>query len=161
MSRIYEGGADLLAAELEIMGDPQFVIQDEAFGSDAHSDHFSPNGSVSTHRDPIIQINIFTPSDIASDGTITPTSKATRSVGPAGRYTEDYTVVNKGVSVFSGRYRVLFITSSFDGNVFTQKLSLVKITDEDKDHVITSSQEASNTVLYSTFTDEIGRGVTP
>ena len=161
MSRIYEGGADLLSAELEIMGDPQFIIQDEAFGSDAHSDHFSPNGSVSTHRDPIIQINIFTPSDIASDGTISPTSKATRAVGPGGAFREDYTVVNKGVSVFSGRYRVLTIQSTFDGNTFTQTLNLVKITDEDKDHVITSSQEASNTVLYSTFTDEIGRGVTP
>jgi len=161
MSRIYEGGADLLSAELEIMGDPQFIIQDEAFGADAHGDHFSPNGSVSTHRDPIIQINIFTPSDIASDGTISPTSKATRSVGPAGRYQEDYTVVNKGVSVFSGRYRVLTIQSTFDGNQFTQTLNLVKITDEDKDHVITSSQEASNIVLYSTFTDEIGQGVRP
>ena len=83
MSKIYEGGADLLSAELEIMGDPQFIIQEEAFGRDALLVALF-NGSVSTHRDPIIQINIYTPSDIQGDGTITPTSKktGTRAVGP-------------------------------------------------------------------------------
>ena len=160
MSKIYEGGADLLSAELEIMGDPQFIIQEEAFGRDAHASHFAPNGSVSTHRDPIIQINIYTPSDIASDGTITPTSKATgtRAVGPAGQYTEtyQYDVVNDGVSVFSGRYRVLTIETSFNGNEFTQRLNLVKIGDEDKDNVLGPNPTATNNILYTSYSDEIG-----
>ena len=60
------------------MGDPQFIIQEEAFGRDAHASHFAPNGSVSTHRDPIIQINIYTPSDIDEKGTIDPTEEDPR-----------------------------------------------------------------------------------
>ena len=160
MSKIYEGGADLLSAELEIMGDPQFIIQEEAFGRDAHASHFAPNGSVSTHRDPIIQINIYTPSDIQGDGTITPTSKktGTRAVGPGGQYTETYQYddVNDGVSVFSGRYRVLTIETSFNGNEFTQRLNLVKIGDEDKDNVLGPNPTATNNILYTSYSDEIG-----
>ena len=145
MSKIYEGGADLLSAELEIIGDPQFIIQEEAFGRDAHASHFAPNGSVSTHRDPIIQVNIYTPSDIDEKGTIDPYSKGTE--GP---------IANNGVSVFSGRYRVLTIETSFNGNEFTQRLNLVKIGDEDKDNVLGPNPTATNNILYTSYSDEIG-----
>ena len=147
MSKIYEGGADLLSAELEIMGDPQFIIQEEAFGRDAHASHFAPNGSVSTHRDPIIQVNIFTPSDIDEKGTIDPYSGYTAEGKP---------ITNAGVSVFSGRYRVLTIETSFNGNEFTQRLNSVKIGDEDKDNVLGPNPTATNNILYTSYSDEIG-----
>ena len=154
MTRIYEGGADLLSAELEIMGDPMFIVQDESFGGLASESHFAPNGSVSTHKDPIVQINILTPTDIGPDGTISPTSPATRNVGPAGRYTEQYTALNKGVSSFSGRYRVLTIENKFEGNTFTQVLQLAKITDEDVSHVVNTNADATNKILYSSYYQE-------
>ncbi len=151
MTRIYEGGADLLSAELEIMGDPMFIVQDESFGGLASESHFAPNGSVSTHKDPIVQINILTPTDIGPDGTISPTSQATRNYGP---YTEQYTALNKGVSSFSGRYRVLTIENKFDGNTFTQNLQLAKISDEDVAHVVNTNADATNKILYSSYYQE-------
>ena len=154
MTRIYESGADLLSAELEIMGDPMFIVQDESFGGLASESHFAPNGSVSTHKDPIVQINILTPTDIGPDGTISPTSPATRKVGPGGAYTEQYTGLNKGVSSFSGRYRVLTIENKFDGNTFTQVLQLAKITDEDVSHVVNTNADATNKILYSSYYQE-------
>ena len=133
------------------MGDPMFIVQDESFGGLASESHFAPNGSVSTHKDPIVQINILTPTDIGPDGTISPTRQATRNYGP---YTEQYTALNKGVSSFSGRYRVLTIENKFDGNTFTQNLQLAKISDEDVAHVVNTNADATNKILYSSYYQE-------
>lgn len=136
MSSIYQQGADQLAVEMKIMGDPAFIVQDENFGNKAHSSHFTPTGSVSTHKDPIVEVFFKTPNDLPQPG-VTDTSGNT-------------------TSVFSGRYRVLTITSSISSNEFTQELMMMKIKDEDKDNVITQNPTATNKVIYTTYTDENG-----
>ena len=83
MSKIYEGGADP-HAELEIMGDPQFISpKKKHLAETLCTPLLRFNGSVSaTHRDPIIQVNIYTPYDIDEKGTIDPILKGPKEVNP-------------------------------------------------------------------------------
>ena len=130
MTRIYNTGADRLAGELTIIGDPDFIVQDEGFNLEAFANHYSPNGSISTHKQPIILINFLTPIDINSKtGTIfNPNDLA--SEGPAGRYGTQ----KPSTSVFSGFYKIMNITSAFEGGTFQQVLRLVRVQNQEYDY---------------------------
>jgi len=125
MSRIYQRGTDKMVAEMQIMGDPTLITQDEGFGGRAHAGHFSYNGSINTHKDPIVLINFLTPPDIEGNpqsphaGTITYNDP----VGSSGNTT----------SVFSGFYKILTIQTNISGNEFTQNLTMARIPQQQYD----------------------------
>ena len=121
MSRIYQGGADKLVAELRIMGDPAFITQDEGFGLSAHTSHFSQNGSVNTHKDPIILINFLTPPDISE------------KTGLMKWQDDRYDGLGNTTSVFSGYYKVMTIRTEISQNVFEQILTLVRFSNQQYD----------------------------
>ena len=123
MSRIYQRGADRIQGELSIMGDPAFIVQDEGFGLQAHTSHYSQNGSVNTHKDPIILLNFYTPPDIEGN----PNSPNAGTI----RWTDNDG--GNSTSVFSGYYKVLTITTEITGNEFTQTLLLARIADQEYD----------------------------
>ncbi|SVB91375.1 uncharacterized protein METZ01_LOCUS244229, partial [marine metagenome] len=114
MSKIYQGGADKLVGTLTIIGDPDFITQDEGFGLHAHSSLYVRN-SVNTHRDPVILINFLTPPDINTE------------TGLLETHSGDKFVEGNSISIFSGYYRVLIISSTISDNVFRQELSLVRV----------------------------------
>jgi len=113
MSKIYQGGADKLVGTLTIIGDPDFITQDEGFGLHAHSSLYVRN-SVNTHRDPVILINFLTPPDINTETGLL----ETHSGGPYSGNT---------ISIFSGYYRVLLINSTIEDNLFKQVLQLIRV----------------------------------
>jgi hypothetical protein len=115
MSRIYQGGADKLTGQLTIIGDPDFITQQEGFGLSKHSSLYV-NHSVNTHRDPIIHIRFMTPPDINTDTGLLETHSGEYSSG-----------TGNTISVFSGYYRVLLINSTIDNNVFKQVLQLIRV----------------------------------
>tara|TARA_B100000809_G_scaffold254964_1_gene292861 strand:- start:1269 stop:1973 length:705 start_codon:yes stop_codon:yes gene_type:complete len=114
MSKIYQGGADKLVGTLTIIGDPDFITQDEGFGLHAHSSLYVRN-SVNTHRDPVILINFLTPPDIDTE------------TGLLATHSGDSQTHGNSISIFSGYYRVLIISSTISDNVFRQELSLVRV----------------------------------
>lgn len=125
MSRIYQRGTDKMVAEMTIMGDPSFITQDEGFSGQAHASHYSTNGSINTHKDPIVLVNFLTPPDIEGNpqsphaGTITYND-------PAGSH-------GNTTSVFSGFYKILTIGTQISGNEFTQNLTMARIQQQEYD----------------------------
>lgn len=115
-------GADMIQLNLKIVGDPQFIKQDDVFYSSDLTNgtkadlpaigtdpRLTKNGSILTDRGEIyIQILFKTPSDINED------------IGLM-----DFT--KSEISVFSGMYKVIKVDSEFrDGN-FTQRLDVVRL----------------------------------
>ena len=125
MSRIYHRGADKLVGELQIVGDPQWITQDEGFGLQAHASHFSQNGSVNTHSDPIVLLNFLTPVDIEGNEN-SPNAGTMRWNDPSGS-------TGNTTSVFSGFYKVLTISTNISGNEFTQNLTMARIQQQEYD----------------------------
>lgn len=113
MSRIYQGGADKLIGTLTIIGDPDFITQQEGFGISKHSSLWI-NHSVNTHKDPIVHLKFLTPPDINTETGLL----ETHSGGPYSGNT---------ISIFSGYYRVLLINSTIEDNLFKQVLQLIRV----------------------------------
>jgi len=115
-------GADQLLVNLKIIGDPAYIKQDDiffsprAFNSIVEPDpgkdtRVTTNGSIRTDSGEVhVQLLFTTPRDV------------NESTGFM-QFDED-----KQVSVFSGLYRVLKVTSSFRQGAFTQNLVLVRLT---------------------------------
>lgn len=109
--------ADMLNVQLKIVGDPQFLKQDDCFYTPITvSNGFSAdprltvNGSIRTDYSEIyVQLYFRTPTDINED---------TGLYNFGGKYT---------TSVFSGVYKVLTVQSNFTGGVFTQTLDLIRL----------------------------------
>lgn len=116
--------ADMLSVQLKILGDPQFIKQDDIFYSpmfDSIGDdpRLTQNGSLRTDYGEIYVRLIFrTPIDIdESTGLV--------NFGPTYR-----------TSVFSGIYRVLTVQSEFSGGKFLQTLNLIRLPNQsDYDYV--------------------------
>ena len=125
MSRIYYRGADKLVGELQIVGDPQWITQDEGFGLQAHASHFSQNGSINTHSDPIVLLNFLTPVDIEGNEN-SPNAGTMRWNDPSGS-------TGNTTSVFSGFYKVLTISTNISGNEFTQNLTMARLPQQEYD----------------------------
>lgn len=138
MSRIYQGGADQLTAQLTIVGDPDFITQQEGFGISKHSSLYV-NNSVNTHKDPIIKLNFFTPPDINTQTGLLETHSG---LGDAVYGKHDNLIAGNTISVFSGYYRVLTIETSIEDNIFRQVLDIIRVevqeepTEEEKESTL-------------------------
>jgi len=105
--------ADMLNVQLKIIGDPQFLKQDDCFyapnvaGSDPR---LTPNGSLRTDYSEIyVQLTFRTPVDIDE-------STGLMNFG-----------ANYKTSVFSGIYRVLTVQSELSNGQFVQTLNLIRL----------------------------------
>ena len=116
--------ADMLSVQLKILGDPQFIKQDDVFYSptvnaSANDPRLTQNGSLRTDYGEIyVKLLFRTPIDI-DEGT------GLMNFG-----------VNYRTSVFSGIYRVLTVQSEFVGGRFLQTLNLIRLPNQvDYDYV--------------------------
>jgi len=107
--------ADMLSIQLKILGDPQFIKQDDAFynpsvamtGADLR---LTPNGSLRTdYQEIYVKVLFRTPVDI---------DEATGMMDFGTNYR---------TSVFSGLYKVLTISSEFRNGQFIQTLDLIRL----------------------------------
>ena len=97
---------DLVALNLKIVGDPDFIKQDDIF-SGANTDPASLNNSIPMDTgDVYIRVTFKTPTDIDDETGL---------------------VKKSTTSKFSGLYRVTTVENNFAGGQFTQKLSAVRI----------------------------------
>jgi hypothetical protein len=109
--------ADMLNVQLKILGDPQFLKQDDCFYSPealnntpSGDPRLTPNGSLRTDYGEIYVLLTFrTPVDIDEN-------TGFMNFGPKYR-----------TSVFSGLYRVLTVNSEFQNGQFLQTLNLIRL----------------------------------
>lgn len=109
--------ADMLSVQLKIVGDPQFLKQDDCFYSPlttVNNPNDDPrltiNGSLRTDYSEIyVQLYFRTPTDI---------DESTGMYNFGSYYT---------TSVFSGIYKVLTVQSEFKAGLFTQTLDLIRL----------------------------------
>tara|TARA_R110000796_G_scaffold46462_9_gene112224 strand:- start:16881 stop:19808 length:2928 start_codon:yes stop_codon:yes gene_type:complete len=98
--------SDLIVLDMKIVGDPDFIKQDDIF-SGANTSAVALNNSLPMDTgDVYIRVVFKTPTDFDED-TGLPTKSTT--------------------SKFSGLYRVVSVTNSFSSGTFTQKLNAVRI----------------------------------
>ena len=107
--------ADMLNVQLTILGDPQFIKQDDVYYSvlqsvGASDPRLTPNGSLRTDYSEIYVSLLFkTPIDIDEDTGMM-------------KFNDNYRT-----SVFSGLFKVLTVESSFKQGQFIQVLNLIRL----------------------------------
>ena len=109
--------ADMLNVQLKILGDPQFLKQDDCFyspealnNSNSPDPRLTPNGSIRTDYSEIYVLLTFrTPVDIDENTGL-------MNFGPKYR-----------TSLFSGLYRILTVSSEFQNGQFVQTLNLIRL----------------------------------
>ena len=107
--------ADMLNVQLTIVGDPQFIKQDDVYYSvlqsvGASDPRLTPNGSLRTDYSEIYVSLLFkTPIDIDEDTGMM-------------KFNDNYRT-----SVFSGLFKVLTVESSFKQGQFIQVLNLIRL----------------------------------
>ena len=127
-----EAGGDMIALKLQILGDPQFIKQDDIYYSPGAikklnlRDEVFVNGSLATDNGELYcTITFNTPVDIDE------------STGLLRKDSKYY------VSYFSGYYRVLTVDSEFRGGKFVQTLELIRYPNQTN-----SGQPASTASSY-------------
>lgn len=117
-SNIMNDGADLISADIDIVGDPAYLptgdfFMDKQYGDNPsiYLDPFYPDGTINmVLSPPYVQVNLKTPTDYNDlTGLMDPSQ--------TGRYKS---------SEFNGVYKVITIDSTFSGGVFSQRLSIVR-----------------------------------
>jgi len=107
--------ADMLNVQLTIVGDPQFIKQDDCFYNPAQSvspddPRLTPNGSLRTDYGEIyVSLMFRTPVDIDEDTGMMKFNSKYRT------------------SLFSGLYKILTVQSEFKTGQFTQVLNLIRL----------------------------------
>jgi hypothetical protein len=119
---------DQLQVNLKIIGDPDFIKQDDViYGpADVNPDNplLTPNGSIRTDNAEIhVRLSFKSPSDYNTRGLAIPGND-----GNASNFNETY-----NSSVFSGVYRVITVKNIFSGGKFEQELTLVRIANQPVD----------------------------
>jgi len=107
-------GVDLLTMNLQILGDPYYIADEEVGSYTSQASSLSPNinedGSISYgKREVDVLVNFKTPIDIGQDGFMQFPNVKTESVGQ-----------------FSGLYQVITVRNSISENKFTQELELIR-----------------------------------
>ena len=124
---------DLVTLSLKIVGDPDFIKQDDVF-SGANRDAASLNNSIPMDTgDVYIRVTFKTPTDIDDETGL---------------------VKKSTTSKFSGLYRVTTVENSFAGGQFTQKLNAVRIYaagDYDFETELTEDKPASRSLTNVTI----------
>lgn len=126
--------ADMLSVQLKIVGDPQFLKQDDCFYTPltvtnglSNDPRLTVNGSIRTDYSEIyVQLYFRTPVDINEDN---------------GMYDFGNKYTN---SVFSGVYRVLTVQSNFAGGLFTQTLDLIRLPYQPNYDYVGQAQQVSD-----------------
>ena len=117
-SSIMNDGADLITADIDIVGDPAYLPTGDFFMDKQYGDNpsiylepFYPDGTINmVLGPPYVQVNLKTPTDYNDfTGLMDPNQ--------TGKYKS---------SEFNGVYRVIDIESTFSGGVFSQRLSVVR-----------------------------------
>lgn len=149
-----QSGADMLQVDLKIIGDPDFIKQDDLFyqpsyGSNGEVENTSvtvtPNGSIKTDNGEIfVQLMFRTPVDINdTDGLMKFDSKY-RASG------------------FSGLYRVMTVESVFEAGKFIQNLHLIRYPNQEEELAKTDTRDetagwsSERIAASSTPTDQVG-----
>jgi hypothetical protein len=108
--QMLSAAGDLLSVNLKIVGDPDFIKQDDLFYSSKHvKEQRTPNGSIATDEGEIFMyLNFNTPVDYNDKGLADPAT---------GSYV---------TSSYSGLYKVITVRTTFSGGKFEQDLETVR-----------------------------------
>jgi len=133
--------ADMLNVQLTIVGDPQFIKQDDCFYSPllaasntdgrqgtitASDPRLTPNGSIRTDYTEIyVRLTFRTPVDMDENTGLL-------------KFNSNYQT-----SIFSGLYKVLQVTSEFKNGQFTQQLNLIRLPFQNKYDYMTQPQSST------------------
>lgn len=110
---------DMINVKLKIIGDPDYIKQDDLFysvrdSSSNAADHKTSNGSLIMDKGDIHAYLLFkTPTDYNEQGLATPEENSLFST-----------------SVFSGVYKILTVESVFRNGAFTQTLDMIRLHDQ-------------------------------
>jgi hypothetical protein len=138
MGSIYNNDASMISVDLQIVGDPTLLKQDDwlynpnpnaggIFGMLSQSDTAEQYGQITMDNGELIAaLTVNTPQDLDSDMT---------NQGLV------YPPIGSVPSMFSGQYSVKVIKNTFSSGVFTQRLSLVRLSNSD----IVNSAAPANT----------------
>jgi hypothetical protein len=122
---------DMISVRLKIIGDPEFIKQDDVFFNPLNRSSKSiidKNGSLSFDRGEMHALLTFrTPLDFDQ------TTGLAKWDGPS------------STSVFSGMYRVITVENEFRSGQFTQNLDLVRMFGQEKYDTISGTNTASDT----------------
>lgn len=131
MEKIFDNGVDLLNLNIEIVGDPDWISQDNMlYGTKAGNASQLIDHSINFSKEQYFDFFFFSPSTDYND--------SSGLFGADGDYAD-----------FSGRYRVISVKSKFSGGKFTQQLKNVRLRNQ------TASTSGSNRV-DTINTDSIG-----
>jgi hypothetical protein len=146
---------DMIGVKLKIIGDPHYIKQDDifyrpVFASDTTvavdpgiDPRLTPNGSIRTDDGTVyVNLTFRTPMDINDpDGLM------------------KFSDQNLTQSAFSGLYRLITVTSHFQGGQFTQELDLVRAPRQAEDAVnsakVSSDQRSESTVNQTKSMDNV------
>jgi hypothetical protein len=121
-------GADQLQVNLKIVGDPQFIKQDEVF-SNPEARKLDPNDSADTGHvggpDGSIDMDSREVHALLTWKTPVDIDEYTGGLRKNSKYTE---------SVFSGIYQILKVDSTFAGGKFEQTLEMIRLPDQPRDY---------------------------
>lgn len=129
--------ADMLSVDLKILGDPDFIKQDDIFYKPAFNSNgevnlearfVSGDGSIiSDTREIIVLLEFKTPTDIDDSNGLMKFDPKYKASG------------------FSGLYRVLIVANQFENGKFTQTLTLSRLPNQDDENVEESRKERKDT----------------
>lgn len=115
-------GGDMMQLDLQIIGDPDFIKQDDLFYSPntesypPPGDKYTANRSIMTDRgDIFFYMRFRTPVDIDLE------TGGLRQAGPDTKYLD---------SDFTGVYKIITVSNEFRSGTFTQRLTAVRIIDQ-------------------------------
>jgi len=134
--------ADMLNVQLTIVGDPQFIKQDDIYYTPTQSvsagdPRLTPNGSLRTDYTEIyVSLMFRTPLDIDEDTGMM-------------KFNENYRT-----SVFSGLYRVLTVATEFKNGQFIQVLNLIRLPYQAKYDYVSQPQSSSTIQRNSDITPD-------
>jgi len=133
--------ADMLSVDLKIIGDPDFIKQDDIFYKPAFNAngeieiatrYVTPNGSiVSDTQDVIVLLEFKTPTDIDDTNGLMKFDTRYKASG------------------FSGFYRVLTVMNNFENGRFTQTLHLIRLPNQDDGEKNKGNNERNETAGWT------------
>ena len=137
MEKIFDNGVDLLSLNIEIVGDPDWISQDNIlYGKVAGNGSKLADGSINFSKEQYFDFFFFSPTSDYND--------STGLFGSDGDYAD-----------FSGRYRVISVKSKFTGGKFTQQLKNVRLRNQTNS---TSGSNRSDTINTDSVGSSSGAG---
>jgi hypothetical protein len=137
MEKIFDNGVDLLSLNIEIVGDPDWISQDNMlYGTKAGNSSQLSDHSINFSKEQYFDFFFFSPA--------TDYNENSGLFGSDGDYAD-----------FSGRYRVISVKSKFSGGKFTQQLKNVRLRNQTAS---TSGSNRSDTINTNSIGSSGGGG---